>query len=109
MPPLLPVPPPQFHTVSETYEPPGPLVVSVVPPTSVMFGLSAGKEIAPVKASESPLALKKDCPWAAICWKIVSAEALGPPPPHEQLSCLARLSFAMRLSRSTQGLGFGAS
>jgi hypothetical protein len=32
-PPLPPVPPPQFQTVSETHAPPGPLVVNVVPPT----------------------------------------------------------------------------
>ena len=36
MPPPLPMPFPQFQTVSETRVPPGPLVVNVVPPTCVM-------------------------------------------------------------------------
>src|SRR5882762_3519391 len=98
MPPLLPVPPPQFQTVSDTYVPPGPLVAKVVPPTWVMLVLSEGNGTAAVKASESPLALKKDWPCAAICLKTCSAVASGPPPPQEQLSCLARLSLAMRLS-----------
>ena len=34
---------------------------------------------------------------------------VGPPPPHEQLICFAKLSFAIRLNKSTHGLGFGAS
>lgn len=51
-PPLLPVPVSQFQTVSETYEPPGPVVVRVVPPTCVMFVLSAGNGTAPVNRIE---------------------------------------------------------
>jgi len=46
MPPLLPfVPTPllyQFQVVSPVQVPPGPLVLSVVPPTTVMLALSAG-------------------------------------------------------------------
>src|SRR3954463_6671770 len=109
IPPLLPVPPPEFQTVSETNAPPGPVVDKVVPPTWVMFVLSDGKSIAVLNASVSPLALKNDWPWAAICLKICSAAETGEPPPHEQLNCLHRLSLAIRLSKSTHGLGFGAS
>src|SRR2546425_422288 len=112
MPPLLPVhlprTRPQFQTVSDEYDAPAP-VVNVVPPTCVMFVLSDGKGIALVKASESPEALKNDCPCIAIWIKACSAVGLGPPPPHEQLSCFAKLSLAIRLSRSSQGLGLGAS
>jgi len=39
---------PQFQTVSEIHEPPGPLVVKVVPPTCVTYGESPGKSINPV-------------------------------------------------------------
>ena len=39
----------------------------------------------------------------------VSALAFTPPPPHEQLNCFEILSLAIRLNKSTQGLGFGAS
>ena len=62
-----------------------------------MLGLSDGNGIVPVKASESPVALKNDWPWVAICWKIDSA--LLVPPPHEQLICLHRLSLTIRFSR----------
>ena len=48
-------------------DPPGPVVLKVVPPTWVMFVLSDGNGTPPVKASESPLALKNDWPCAAIC------------------------------------------
>src|SRR5207237_6332435 len=95
---------PRCQTVSDTNDPPGPLVVSVVPPTCVIFGLSSGKEIEPANASPSPLAVKKDCPWAAICKNMFSAVALGPPPLQEQLSCLDKLSLAMRLNKSDHGL-----
>ena len=61
-------------------------VVSVVPPTWVILVLSDGKSIVPVKASESPVALKKDWPWAPIVLKTCSDAASTPPPPHEQLS-----------------------
>ena len=75
-----------------------------------MLGLSAGNGTALVNASESPEALKNDCPCVAICWKITSPAAPGDaPPPHEQLSCFDRLSLAMRLRMSTHGLPFGAS
>src|SRR3954447_15817862 len=104
MPPLLPVPPPQFHTDSERYAPLE-VVVSVVPPTCTIFVLSDGNSIEPVNASSSPLALKKVCPCAAICLKIASHVGSGPPPPHEQLNCFAKLSFAIRLSRSGHGAG----
>jgi hypothetical protein len=57
IPPLLPVPAPQFQTVSDTQLPPGPVVVKVVPPTTVIFGSSDGVGIAPVYASLSPDAL----------------------------------------------------
>ena len=109
LPPLLPTPPPQFQTVSETYEPAAPVVVRVVAPTCVMLGLSDGKEIEVVNASESPVALKNDCPWVAICLKMVSEVASGPPPPHEQLSCLARLSLAILLSMLDHDAPLGAS
>src|SRR5271163_2192572 len=107
MPPEVPSPPPQFQTVSDTHEPSGPLVLKVVPPTWVMFGLSAGKRIGWPwgKAHLSPTALKNDCPWAAICRNICSAVGSGPPPPHEQLSWWTRLSLAMRLKMSTQKPG----
>ena len=42
MPPPLPMPFPQFQTVSKTRAPPGPVVVKVVPPTCVMNGESPG-------------------------------------------------------------------
>src|SRR5262249_39674764 len=113
MPPLLPtylpLTRPQFQTVSDDHAPPGPVVDKVVPPTCVMLVLSEGKGIELVKASESPDALKNDCPCADICLKICSEVGSGPPPPQEQLICLARLSFAMRLNKSGHGLGFGAS
>src|ERR1051325_2301524 len=112
MPPLLPVhlprTRPQFHTVSDEYDDPAP-VVNVVPPTCVMFVLSDGNGIALVKASESPDALKNDWPCRAIWINACSAVGLGPPPPHEQLSCRDRLSLAIRLRRSSHGLGLGAS
>src|ERR1017187_5856090 len=109
MPPQVPAPPPQFQTFSESQDPPGLVVVKVVPPTSVMYGLSAGNGMGPVNASESPQALKNAWPCAAISRKIWSPAGSGGPPPQEQLICLERLSLAMRLSRSTHGLGLGAS
>src|SRR5690348_11421925 len=113
MPPLLPTYfpwfNPQFQAVSDTYEPPGPVVVRVVPPTCVIFVLSDGNGMRPVKASESPVALKNECPWGAIGKKSCYGDGSGLPPPQEQPICLAMLSFAMRLRISTQGLGLGAS
>src|SRR5581483_7263557 len=82
----------------------GPVVDSVVPPTCVMYGLSSGKSINPLYASLSPEAVKNVCPWAAICSQIWSA--IGSAPPlglyQEQLICFARLSLAIRLSKSCQ-------
>src|ERR1051326_9019571 len=109
LPPALPMLFPRCQTVSDTNDPPGPLVVSVVPPTCVIFGLSSGKGIAPENASPSPLAAKKDCPWAAICKNMFSAVPLDAPPDQEQLNCLDTLSLAMRLNKSDHGLGLGAS
>ena len=64
MPPVLaPVPSPvvnQFHTFSETHDPPGPLVDKVVAPTTVMYGSSLGGSAEPVNAPESPEARKND-------------------------------------------------
>src|ERR1035441_195648 len=80
MPPHVPAPLPQFQTFSDCQAPPGPVVDNVVPPTCMMYGLSAGKGIGPVNASESPQALKKDWPCAAICRKIWSPAGSGGPP-----------------------------
>src|SRR3569833_1322240 len=66
IPPPLPVPLPRFHTVSESLAPPAPVVVNVVAPTCVIYGLSLGKSIKLVYAAASPDALKNDCPCAAI-------------------------------------------
>src|SRR5437016_12935301 len=100
MPPLLPVDlpllKPQFHTTSPDHAPPEPVVLNVVPPTCVMLVLSEGNGMAPENASESPDALKNDCPCAIICLKICSDVGSAGPPPQEQLICLARLSFAIR-------------
>jgi len=74
-----------------------------------MFVLSDGKVMEEMNASESPVALKKDWPWADISLKMFSALALGDPPPHEQLSCFDKLSVCILLNRSTHGLGLGAS
>src|ERR1017187_140432 len=61
----------QLHTFSDTHDPPGPLVVKVVPPTTVMYGSSDGSLIVPVGYSPlSPEASKNDCPCAAYCRKI---------------------------------------
>jgi hypothetical protein len=50
------IPPPLYgvHTVSDTHAPTGPLVVNVVPPTSVIYGVSPGNGINPLYAPESP-------------------------------------------------------
>src|ERR1035437_4592723 len=68
-----------------------------------MLGLLEGEPEKPelstcpaVKASLSPDALKKDCPCAAICLKMVSVVASGPPlQPQEQLKFLTMLLAAM--------------
>src|SRR5208283_2859657 len=89
--------PPQFQVVSETHAPPGPVVVTVVPPTSVMLVLSDGKGIPFTKASPSPEALKNDCPCASICLKMFSAVrsgASGAESPHEQLNCFGELTVS---------------
>ena len=52
------------------------------------------------EASESPEALKNDCPCAAICLNIPSEVGSGEPgevAPQEQLICRARLSLAILL------------
>src|SRR5581483_2949036 len=68
-PPLLPNPVSQFHTVSDTHDPPGPLVVSVVAPTIVISGESSVKPINPSCSSESPDEQNNVSPCAIICSK----------------------------------------
>lgn len=54
-----------------------------------------------VNASLSPEALKNDCPWDAICWKMASVVASGPPPqPQEQLKFLTVLLAAIAFKMS---------
>src|ERR1035437_2792360 len=98
MPPPLP-----NQVVSDTQAPPGLLVVSTVPPTTVTFGLSDGgkgghvPQLPPLSAE----AWKNDCPWAMNCWNVWSRMASTiVPNPHEELSCLAWLSVAMRFRMS---------
>ena len=99
MPPVLPLVPLsalyQFHTVSDTHDPPGPLVVKVVPPTTVTYGSSEGGERPPVKAPLSPEARKNDWPWPRIAGKLHPCwhRCLKP---HEQLNCLAASLVAMQ-------------
>src|SRR5690348_10809930 len=80
----------------------------MVQPTDVTYGLAAGVpkpnglSTSPGrKASLSPDETKNDWPCSAICCKIWSVVAEGPPiHPQEQLTCRARLSVAMRFSTS---------
>src|ERR1035441_1382110 len=106
---MLDPPPPWTQALSDDQLPPGLLVVSVVPPTMVIYGLVVGRggphvvQYAPL----SPEAWKNDCPCAANCWKIWSWSAAGEPDQvQEELSWLAAgwptplVSVAMRFSRS---------
>ncbi len=47
-------PPLPLQTASDTHAPPGPLVVKVVPPTTVIFVSSDGENTAPEYAPLSP-------------------------------------------------------
>ena len=98
MPPLPPVPPPQFQTFSEVQVPPGPVVLSVVPPTEITYGeLQQASMLDPTGyASLSPAELKNAIPCAASCWNSPSVLP-SVPYSHEALTWWTVLSLAMRL------------
>ena len=77
-PPPLPPSLPSFQTCSDTHDSAGPLVDNVVPPTSVMYGVSPGKRDQAGIGVAIAGGAKKDCPCAAICMKnLVRRPAAG--------------------------------
>src|ERR1700733_11529205 len=90
-------PPLSGQADSVDHAPPRPVVVSTVPPTTVMYGSTLGKEyVEALNAPSSPLALTNDWPCAANSWNIGSSLAASAGfQPQEELSTLATLSVAI--------------